>query len=189
MSGPALTPNTGPRRCVKFAGRAQGNNEWLTPPDIIRALGPFDLDPCTPVDRPWDTATVHLTVRENGLVQPWAGRVWLNPPFGQEIPEWMRRMSSHGDGIALVLARTETAWFQDYVFNSPAVFAMLFLRGRLTFHHADGSPARGNCGGAPVLVAYGQGSANALLASGIQGFFVPLRGTGSVRIAQAGAAS
>lgn len=142
------------------------------------ALGPFDLDPCAPVDRPWDTARHHLTIRENGLSRPWFGRVWLNPPFGQEIPDWMQRMSAHGNGIALTLARTETTWFQDCVFNSLTMTALLFLRGRLTFHHADGSPARGNCGGAPVLVAYGTDSANALLASGIQGFIVPVRSLG-----------
>ncbi len=184
-----LTANPGPSRCVKFSGRAQGKNEWLTPPDLIEALGPFDLDPCAPVDRPWDTATNHLTIRENGLSRPWVGRVWLNPPFGQEIPEWMARMSAHGNGIALVLARTETAWFQDHVFFSPTAFSVLFLRGRLTFHHADGSPARGNCGGAPVLVAYGRDSANALLASGIKGCLVPLRGTAAKFKVQAGAES
>jgi hypothetical protein len=184
-----LTANPGPRRCVKFAGRAQGKNEWITPPDLIAALGPFDLDPCAPVDRPWDTARHHLTIRENGLSRPWSGRVWLNPPFGQEISEWMRLISAHGNGIALVLARTETVWFQDHVFFSPTAFAVLFLRGRLTFHHADGSPARGNCGGAPVLVAYGRDSANALLASGIKGCLIPLRGTAAKLEVQTGAKS
>lgn len=184
-----LAANPGPRRCVKFAGRAQGKNEWLTPPDLIAALGSFDLDPCAPVGRPWDTARHHLTIRENGLSRSWLGRVWLNPPFGQEIPEWMARMSAHGNGIALVLARTETAWFQDYVFGSRTMCAVLFLRGRLTFHHADGSPAQGNCGGAPVLVAYGMNNANVLLASGIQGFFCPAPCTGLAKTAQVGAAS
>lgn len=167
-----LTAHVKETRHVKFGGRDRGQSEWLTPPDIIAALGPFDLDPCSPLNRPWDTATVHLTVRENGLFRPWAGRVWMNPPFGREIPDWMRRMSAHGNGIALILARTETAWFQDYVFNSPAMFSMLFLRGRLTFHHVDGSPARGNCGGAPVLVAYGKENALALNHSGIHGHLI-----------------
>ena len=35
------------------------NDEWLTPPYIIEALGRFDLDPCSPINRPWDTATIH----------------------------------------------------------------------------------------------------------------------------------
>lgn len=28
-----------------------GHDEWLTPPEILRALGAFDLDPCAPVMR------------------------------------------------------------------------------------------------------------------------------------------
>lgn len=35
------------------------NDEWLTPPNIIINLGPFDLDPCAPVIRPWNTAIKH----------------------------------------------------------------------------------------------------------------------------------
>lgn len=27
-------------------------NEWLTPPDLLATLGPFDLDPCSPINRP-----------------------------------------------------------------------------------------------------------------------------------------
>lgn len=33
-----------------------GHDEWLTPPEILRALGEFDLDPCAPVVRLWETA-------------------------------------------------------------------------------------------------------------------------------------
>lgn len=39
-----------------FNSNTANNQEWLTPPDILRALGPFDLDPCAPVNRPWDMA-------------------------------------------------------------------------------------------------------------------------------------
>lgn len=42
------------------------NDEWLTPPEIVSALGPFDLDPCSPVERPWPTAAQHFTVRDEG---------------------------------------------------------------------------------------------------------------------------
>jgi hypothetical protein len=28
------------------------NDEWLTPPEIIHALGLFSLDPCAPINRP-----------------------------------------------------------------------------------------------------------------------------------------
>ena len=63
-----------------FDTNGANSDEWLTPPDIIRALGPFDLDPCSPGVRPWDMATKHYTVADDGLYRPWVGRVWLNPP-------------------------------------------------------------------------------------------------------------
>lgn len=40
---------------------AAGTHVWLTPPHVVDALGPFDLDPCASTDRPWDTAAKHYT--------------------------------------------------------------------------------------------------------------------------------
>ena len=51
------------------------NEEWLTPPEIIQSLGKFDLDPCSPCIRPWDTALNHYCITEDGLQQNWEGRV------------------------------------------------------------------------------------------------------------------
>ena len=75
------------------------NDEWLTPPEILRALGTFDLDPCAPIVRPWETAAAHYTVADDGLSKPWAGRVWCNPPSGREAVKWLRRMRDHGNGL------------------------------------------------------------------------------------------
>jgi hypothetical protein len=54
--------------------RTTMKQDWLTPPEIIKALGEFDLDPCSPVDRPWDTAKKHYTILDNGLRQEWGGQ-------------------------------------------------------------------------------------------------------------------
>ena len=94
-----------------------GSDEWLTPPEILQCLGAFDLDPCSPIKRPWNTAIRHYTISDNGLMLPWEGRVWMNPPFGREAIKWMRRMVAHGDGIALIPARTETAMFYECVWG------------------------------------------------------------------------
>lgn len=51
-----------------------GKDEWLTPPEITRALGSFDLDPCSPINRPWPTAEKHLTILDDGLSREWFGR-------------------------------------------------------------------------------------------------------------------
>ena len=62
-----------------------GQKTWLTPPEIIRSLGEFDLDPCVPDSMPWQTAKRMVTKAEDGLTVDWNGkRVWLNPPYGRE---------------------------------------------------------------------------------------------------------
>lgn len=66
-----------------FNLNTENNDEWLTPPELVRSLGQFDLDPCAPVDRPWDTAGHHYTKLDAGLESFWYGRVWLNPPYGK----------------------------------------------------------------------------------------------------------
>ena len=86
-------------------------DEWLTPPEILKAIGEFDLDPCSPINRPWNTAKKHYTVEDNGLIQEWIGRVFLNPPYGPETGKWLQKLAEHGNGIALIFARTETDMF------------------------------------------------------------------------------
>jgi len=136
-----------------------GKDEWLTPPDIIFALGHFDLDPCSPINRPWDTAYRHYTVEDNGLYLPWEGRIWCNPPYGTETGKWMQKLAKHGNGIALTFARTETRWFFESVWKH--AHALLFLKGRLKFHHVSGK--EGNPATAPsVLIAYDEANATAL---------------------------
>ena len=146
-----------------------GHDEWLTPPEILRALGAFDLDPCAPVVRPWDTATRHYTVADDGLALPWVGRVWCNPPFGREAVKWLRRMRDHGNGVALIPARTETAMFYETVWG--AADGVLFLKGRPHFHYVDGRRADFNSGAPIALVAYGEANLDALRHSGL-GFVV-----------------
>jgi hypothetical protein len=151
--------------------RAVGRtDEWLTPPPIIRALGEFDLDPCSPVDRPWSTATNHYSVLDDGLAQAWQGRVWLNPPYGQETGTWLARLAAHGNGIALIFARTETDMFHRWGWQKAD--AMLFLRGRIHFYDVRGNRAKGNAGGPSVLIAYGHQNATALRGSGLDGYYV-----------------
>ncbi len=149
------------------------NEVWLTPPPILDALGPFDLDPCAcPDPRPWDTAARHYGKAENGLARAWEGRVWLNPPYGGPtvVGPWMKRLAAHGTGTALIFARTETEVFHEAVWS--AATAVLFLRGRLHFHHADGRRSAQNAGAPSVLVAYGEDDARRLKDSGLGGMFL-----------------
>ena len=149
-------------------------DEWLTPPSIIRALGTFDLDPCAPITRPWDMAMQHYTIADDGLSKPWHGRIWFNPPYGPPsiIGPWMRRMAQHGVGTALTFARTETELFFETVWD--VATAVLFLRGRLYFHHVDGTRASANAGAPSCLVAYGPRDADILEGCAIDGQFIRL---------------
>lgn len=149
------------------------SDTWLTPPSIVQDLGEFDLDPCTPPVMPWQTAKKRYTIVEDGLVSPWEGRVWLNPPYSREAVKWLRKLADHGDGIALVFARTETAWFFETVWRKAD--AVLFIEGRLHFHYPDGERAAANAGAPSVLVAYGKNNVRALCQSKIKGEFIDLR--------------
>lgn len=162
-----------------MSGRAMGGHQsarmisdtWLTPPEIIETLGPFDLDPCAaPEPRPWPTAARHITRPDNGLTALWSGRVWLNPPYSREAAAWIGRLARHGHGTALVFARTETTWFVEHVWQQAT--AALFLHGRIHFYRPDGSRAPDNSGAPSVLVAYGEHDAGRLQDCGLAGTFV-----------------
>lgn len=150
---------------------------WLTPPHVLDALGPFDLDPCACSEpRPWPTAAEHYTVEDDGLSRPWHGRVWLNPPYGGPsiVRPWLQRMAEHGRGTALIFARTETEASFDFMWRHPAATAALFLEGRLTFHYPDGRRASANGGAPSVLIAYGDDDAARLRRSSLPGAYVDL---------------
>lgn len=132
-------------------------DEWLTPPSILAKLGEFDLDPCAPIIRPWNTATKHYSSTDNGLFLPWYGRVWLNPPFGREAIKWVHKLVAMGNGIALLPARTETKMFYECVWGHAD--AVLFIKGRPHFHYVDGTRAPFNSGAPICLIAYGRSNA------------------------------
>lgn len=156
--------------------RVAQTHVWLTPPAILQALGPFDLDPCAaPSPRPWPTAARHIELPEDGLAAEWSGRVWLNPPYGQHAGAWIKRMANHDCGTALLFARTETRMFVEHVWTRAT--ALLFLAGRPHFHRPDGTMAPGNSGGPLVLIAYGAYDAARLAGSGLRGSFIELRQT------------
>ena len=109
--------------------------EWPTPQDLFDALsfsyGGFTLDPCaTPQNA---KCARFFTKQEDGLKQPWSGRVFVNPPYGREIGRWVKKAweeSLHGTlVVCLVPARVDTRWWHEYAKNGH----VYFLRGRLKF--------------------------------------------------------
>jgi len=145
---------------------------WITPRWILKALGPFDLDPCAAECQPWRTAKKHFTKIDDGLRLPWSGRVWMNPPYNTRIHVWMEKMAGHGNGIALVFSRTHRQWFERHVWRTAD--SVLFLKGRVVFYHPSGDPAGLSGKHGCALVAYGSRNARTVRRSGLAGTFIDL---------------
>lgn len=146
---------------------AAQSDEWYTPPEVWEHLPVFDLDPCAPsTPVPWAKAARTFTIADDGMAQHWEGHVWLNPPYS-EVERWIVRLADHGDGMALVFARTDTRWWFSSIW--PSATRLLFLRGRVTFWSPNPDPTLPgvapstvrrskhghNSGGPSVLVAFG----------------------------------
>lgn len=113
-------------------------DEWYTPQEIINSvievLGEIDLDPCSnSKTNPKIPARKYFTKNDNGLTKSWEGTVYMNPPYGREIKDWISKLMEEWEagkieGIALVPARTDTEWFSQM-----DAHPWCAIRGRLKF--------------------------------------------------------
>jgi len=110
-------------------------DDWATPQDFFDQLNAhynFTLDVAASSSNA--KAPRFYTAEDDGLKQPWVGRVWCNPPYGKGIADWVKKAwESHRDNSATVVmllpARTDTKWFHDYAKRGKVEF----IRGRLKF--------------------------------------------------------
>ena len=126
--------------------------DWATPQaffDRVNSAFGFTLDVCASSNN--TKCERYYTTERSGLLHPWNGVVWCNPPYGRDIGLWVRRAAEQARGGAtvcvLTFARTDTHWFQEYGSRADYV---LFVKGRLKF--GDGL----NSAPAPsILLAFG----------------------------------
>lgn len=140
VRSPALSVASG-SASVHFSS---ATDDWPTPQDFFdkcnEEFGPLELDVCA--DDVNHKCPRYFTRETNGLAQDWApARVWMNPPYGREIGDWMRKAwveSTRGAFVVcLVPARTDTAWWHDYASKG----TVRFIRGRLKFGgHENSAP-------------------------------------------------
>lgn len=129
------------------------SNEWYTPPKYIEAarivMGGIEIDPasCKQANQVVK-ATQYYTKEQNGLLQPWKGRVWLNPPYGRteggvsmshQKAFAQKLLLEYQQGhieqaIILSLGNPNSVWFQDFFH-----FVLCFVRGTIVFSRPDGS--------------------------------------------------
>ncbi len=132
-----------------------GNNEWYTPAKYLDAardvLGKIDIDPASSEAAQKNVrATKYYSPENDGLVQEWHGRVWLNPPYAQPlITEFVSKMAiewraGHVQAaIMLTHNYTDTAFFH---LAATSCTAICFTRGRIQFEDTKGeraSPTQG----------------------------------------------
>lgn len=118
-------------------------DEWNTPQEILRrvlaVMGEIDLDPCSNSEEsPNVPAALHYTEDMNGLAREWLGAVYMNPPYGDVIGDWVKKLVAEyragcvTQALALVPARTDTQWFREF-----REFPRCFIIGRLKFGNAE----------------------------------------------------
>jgi phage N-6-adenine-methyltransferase len=149
-AGPYLAPEKAVAAFYTHAGNSSVNQAWATPAALLAslyaALGTFDLDPCSPTaDRRKAPvrARMYLTAMDDGLTLPWRGKVFMNPPYGRALKQWVSKAHSEVQAgrarlvAALVPARTETLWWHTHIAGVADAF---MLRGRLSFGNATPAP-------------------------------------------------
>lgn len=113
---------------------------WSTPQDFFDVLNNefhFELDVCALPENA--KCKRYFSPKEDGLQQKWTGVCWMNPPYGRNIPAWIRKAYESAQNgatvVCLVPARTDTAWWHDYCMKGE----VRFVRGRLKFGDAKHS--------------------------------------------------
>lgn len=109
-------------------------DDWATPQDFFDALNrefDFDLDVCASAENA--KCARFFTKEDDGLSKEWRGRCWMNPPYGREIGQWVRKAfeTSLRGGLVVCLlpSRTDTQWWHDYCMKGE----IRFVQGRLKF--------------------------------------------------------
>ena len=141
---------------VHGAHNLNGKIEWYTPPKYIAAakqvMGSIDLDPCTSeLAQRVVQAGSYLTIDDDGLIHPWNGNVWMNPPYASKIitafvDKLLASIASKNVTQAIMLTHNnaDTAWFHKSAMNAASV---CFTRGRVRFYDENGegnSPTHGH---------------------------------------------
>lgn len=107
---------------------------WSTPQDFFDKYNEkykFTLDVCATDENA--KCDLYYTKENDGLKQDWVGVCWMNPPYGRQIKEWVKKAyESSLSGVTVVCllpARTDTKWWHEYCIKGE----IEFIKGRLKF--------------------------------------------------------
>ena len=133
------------------------SDEWYTGEAVVSLLHTYydsgiDLDPASNAQaNELILADNYYSEEDNGLEQPWFGKVWCNPPYSRQlIGPFVEKFLTEpfAEGILLVNANEDTQWFRRLVDPAEEV-TVLFSVGRLPFYsHLNQSYGKGKSGSA-----------------------------------------
>lgn len=119
---------------------SSASDEWETPQYLFDELNRefhFNIDVCATQENA--KCEQYYDKSMDGLLQSWAGGVWMNPPYGRNIGKWVKKAyesSLNGATVVCLLpSRTDTAWWHDYCMKGE----IRFIRGRLKFGNSKNS--------------------------------------------------
>ncbi len=113
------------------------SDDYWTPKWIFDALGlHFDLDVACPPEGPAHTpCTAYYTQADDGLIQPWHGLVFMNPPFSKTSP-WINKFLDHANGIAITVV-SKSKWGDRLWQEANGIMLlkqnMSFVQGRIPY--------------------------------------------------------
>lgn len=151
-----ILPPPLPNRAYKNSSES---NEWYTPSYLIElaraVMGGIDLDPASSEEANLTVQAGEIFSEEtDGLIQSWFGRVWLNPPYGDDAGKFVDKLVSEYEAgnveqaILLVASRTDTQWFRKL-----RKYPRCFLFGRIKFINGQSGQV-GDPAGFPSMVVY-----------------------------------
>ena len=115
-----------------------GQTEWYTPSPVVEAaravMGGIDLDPASSAAANETVqAATYFSRADDGLAQPWAGRVFLNPPFSDAARFISKLMAERAAGrvteaCVVTFASLDTAWARTL-----ALYPRWYPDGRLSY--------------------------------------------------------
>lgn len=126
---------------------SRDSDEWGTPAAWFKKwsdeVGGFTLDPCATKRNA--KAKKYFTKKQDGLAQPWSGKVFVNPPYSK-IKDWCKKCFDEHSNCELIYllvpARTDTKWFHEFIWNGerhrPHYWNdVRFIKGRLKFEGGE----------------------------------------------------
>ena len=118
---------------------------WETPPYLFKmGCEIYQFHPELDVCATAQDKKCELFIGENSLEKEWNRPFWMNPPYGRDVKDWIRKaylshVKYNVSGLALLFAKTDTKAFHNYIFNGKA--EIYFIEGRVHFYK-NGLPSK-----------------------------------------------